>query len=349
MIRKILLISIIIFTISCSPQDVESNNKGIKINSLVPYDDNTSYNFTDLAYFKNRWFLIFRESDSHAYGKNGIINLYSRLDNENWKLIKTYQVDGIDLRDPKFSINDDQLMLYIHGSKYNNEELLSFSDYRSVNLEGINFGDLESVTLDNIKKVNSKVTGNEAWPWRITWYKDKAYAFGYTFTAGSSVFDMYESTNGIAFKGMNLIENTFPFRGEATIRVDDKGQFYAIIRSRDLILGKIVDNGTKKSFKVFNKIPVLSLGGPNFIFYKNKMLISGRDSEAMKVVLFSYDLDSDTYQRLYELPSGGDCGYAGMVIRDNELWMSYYSSHERNKSKHSNVYVQSIKLSSLGL
>lgn len=42
-------------------------------------------------------------------------------------------------------------------------------------------------------------------------------------------------------------------------------------------------------------------------------------------------------------------GYAGMVIKDNELWMSYYSSHERNKSKHSNVYVQSIKLSSLGL
>lgn len=348
MVRKIILFFVVISTISCSPQEAESK-KGVNINSIVPYDDNISYNFTDLTYFKDRWFLIFRESDSHAYGKNGIIKLYSRIDNENWKLIKIFEVDGVDLRDPKFSVDGHKLMVYIHGSKYNNEELLSFSDYRSVNLSGTDFGDLEDVHLDNVKKVNSKVTGNEAWPWRITWYKNKAYTFGYTFTPGSSVFDLYESINGKSFQGTNLIANTFPFRGEATIRIDDKGQFYAIIRSRDLILGKIIEEGTKKSFKVFNKIPVLSLGGPNFIFYKNKMLISGRDSEAMKVVLYSYDLESDTYERLYELPSGGDCGYAGMVIKDDELWMSYYSSHERYKFKHSNVYIKSIKLSSLGL
>ncbi|WP_132022377.1 hypothetical protein [Flavobacterium sp. ov086] len=319
------------------------------MNSLVPYDDNASYNFTDLVYFKKRWFLIFRESDSHAYGKDGIINLYTRLDNENWTLVKTFQVDGIDLRDPKFSVNGNQLMVYIHGSKYNNEELLSFSDYRSVYLDGTYFGELENVHLDNLKKITSKVTGNEAWPWRITWYKERAYSFGYTFTAGSSVFDMYESTDGLDFKGTNLIENTFPFRGETTIRVDDKGQFYAIIRSRDLILGKIVNEANKKSFQIINKIPVLSLGGPNFIFYKNKMLITGRDSEAMKVVLYSYDLDDNTYKKLFVYPSGGDCGYAGMVIKDGELWVSYYSSHDRYKAKHSDVYIQNIKLSALGL
>lgn len=29
-----------------------------------------------------------------------------------------------------------------------------------------------------------------------------------------------------------------------------------------------------------------------------------------------------------KLPSGGDTSYAGMVVSDNFLWISYYSSHE---------------------
>jgi hypothetical protein len=31
---------------------------------------------------------------------------------------------------------------------------------------------------------------------------------------------------------------------------------------------------------------------------------------------------------LVRLPSGGDCSYPGMVWHGNELWISYYSSHE---------------------
>lgn len=347
MIKNLVLFFVLVFAISCSQQDMESNNKGIKLNSLVSFDDNTSYNFTDLVYFKNRWFLVFRESDSHAFGKDGIINLYTRLDNEIWSLVKTFKVEGVDLRDPKFSVNGDKLMLYIHGSEYADKELLSFSDYRSVCLEGTNWEDLQVVKLDNLKLLNSKILGNEAWPWRITWYNDKSYTFGYTFIAGSSVFDLYESTDGLSFKGTNSINPNFPYRGEATIRVNNNGDFYATIRSTDLILARSTDQN--KSWQVFDKIPVLSLGGPNFIFYENKMLITGRDSSAMQVVLYSYDLVTNIYEKLYVFPSGGDCGYAGMVIKDGELWVSYYSSHARYKQKHSDVYVQNIKLNALGL
>ena len=347
--KKILLLLIAISTISCTSQEIESNNKGIKLNSLVSFDNNTSYNFTDLVYFKDRWFLIFRESDSHAFGKDGVINLYTRLDGEIWTLVKTFQVDGIDLRDPKFSVNGDQLMLYIHGSKYVNKELLGFSDYRSACIDGINWEDLHKVKLDNLKSVTSKMPGNEAWPWRITWNKGKAYVFAYNLTYGSPIFDMYESSDGLSFKAMNLIGNNFPDRGETTIRVDEKGEMYFVIRSRDLILGKITEKNQTKTFVVFDKIPALSLGGPNFIFYNNKMLISGRDSSAMQVVLYSYDLGTSAYKKIYTFPSGGDCGYAGMVIKGDELWVSYYSSHGRYKERHSDVYVQNIKLSALGL
>ncbi|MDR7208990.1 hypothetical protein [Flavobacterium piscis] len=346
MIKKILTVIFVISTVSCSTQENSErnvNNKGIKLNSIVPFTDDISYNFTDLVYFKERWFLIFRESDSHAFGKDGVINLYTRLDNEIWTLVKTFKVDGIDLRDPKFSVNDDQLMLYLHGSKYVDKELLGFSDYRSVCIEGNNWEDLEEVKLLNSKPLISKIKGNEGWPWRVTWYKHKAYTFGYS----SWGFDLYDSTDGLAFNCLNIIPKAFPFRGEATIRVDDKGDFYAVIRSTDLILAKSTDHN--KSWQVFDKIQVLSLGGPNFIFYENKMLITGRDSRAMQVVLYSYDLINNNYRKLLTFPSGGDCGYAGMVIKDGELWVSYYSSHDRYKGRHSDIYIKNVKLSDLGL
>ena len=39
-----------------------------------------------------------------------------------------------------------------------------------------------------------------------------------------------------------------------------------------------------------------------------------------------------TFKHVLELPSGGDTSYPGMVWHKNELWMSYYSSHEAQKT-----------------
>ncbi|MGQ7945283.1 sialidase family protein [Flavobacterium sp. WC2509] len=352
--KKIILAVLSAFlVISCTFQeDNQVSEEELKINSLVPLDENSSYYFTDLVYFKNVWYLTFRESDKHVFGKDGVIHLYSRGNYENWKLIKTFIVDSIDLRDPKFSVNGDQLMLYIHGSKYSNKELLGFYDYRAVCVNKHNWSDLKSVKLDNLKKVDKPIPGNESWPWRVTWYKYIAYTFGYNFMVGAEVFDMYESKDGLNFKALNSVQNLSPNRGETTIRVDQDGVFYAIIREKNLLLAKSTDNN--KTWQIFDRIPIYSFGGPNFLLYKNKMLITGRDdtninTKVRKVVLYSYDLETKTYSKLLTLASGGDCGYAGMVIKDGYLWLSYYSSHESPKLDHSNVYVQKLNLSEYGL
>ncbi|MEJ7592590.1 MAG: hypothetical protein WKF77_13640 [Planctomycetaceae bacterium] len=41
-----------------------------------------------------------------------------------------------------------------------------------------------------------------------------------------------------------------------------------------------------------------------------------------------------------ELPSGGDTSYAGMVLHDGLLWVSYYSSHEEKTC----IYLAKVKL-----
>ena len=40
------------------------------------------------------------------------------------------------------------------------------------------------------------------------------------------------------------------------------------------------------------------------------------------------------------LPSGGDTSYAGMVLHDDLLWISYYSSHEEKTC----IYLAKVKL-----
>jgi hypothetical protein len=43
-----------------------------------------------------------------------------------------------------------------------------------------------------------------------------------------------------------------------------------------------------------------------------------------------------------KLPSGGDTSYAGMVLHERQLWISYYSSHEGKSS----IYLAKVKLPS---
>jgi len=53
---------------------------------------------------------------------------------------------------------------------------------------------------------------------------------------------------------------------------------------------------------------------------------SGKLSRAMRV-----DLD---------LPSGGDCSYPGLLWHEGRLWMTYYSSHEKQTC----IYLAQIEI-----
>ena len=47
-----------------------------------------------------------------------------------------------------------------------------------------------------------------------------------------------------------------------------------------------------------------------------------------------------TVEEVLTLPSGGDTSYAGMVLQDDILWISYYSSHEKKTS----IYLAKVRV-----
>lgn len=86
-----------------------------------------------------------------------------------------------------------------------------------------------------------------------------------------------------------------------------------------------------------------ALGGPNFIVLPDgRWLASSRnylgEGKGSQTVLAW--MTRDTIRPFLEFPSGGDNSYAGLVRRGDELWMSYYSSHEGKAS----IYLVRVRL-----
>jgi hypothetical protein len=232
-------------------------------------------------------------------------------------------------------------MLYIHGSHFKMSNFEGSSDYVLKYLGDNVWSDAFSVFLDNKKVRAVKLMGNEAWPWRMTWFNNKAYSVGYN---GVDIFDLYESEDGILFKGKNAFEKISGFPNEATIRFKDSGEMYILYRNSkaNSFIGRSSSFGATIDW--FKEIPIYNFGGPNFLFLDaSKILITGRESD--QVILSLYNLKNNEYKKLLILESGGDCGYAGMVFKDGYLHLSYYSSHATPGG--ASVYVARIEISSL--
>lgn len=60
-------------------------------------------------------------------------------------------------------------------------------------------------------------------------------------------------------------------------------------------------------------------------------------------------MDDRSLSPVLELPSGGDCGYPGLVYRGGVLWVSYYSSHEApppaGEGGRTGIYLARVRLS----
>ena len=75
------------------------------------------------------------------------------------------------------------------------------------------------------------------------------------------------------------------------------------------------------------------LGGPDFLFLPSGKILIGSRAYDNGVATALYRLDEQGKMvEIVRLPSSGDTSYPGFVIRDNTLWVSYYSGHEGKTS-----------------
>lgn len=302
--------------------------------------------FTDLLYFKGAFYCSFREGSGHVPGKegtDGTVRILRSADGRNWTSVADLRKEGIDLRDPKLSITPKgRMMVIMGGSIYRNGKLegrkphVSFSDGK-----GGNFSAPEEV------KVDPSIVSWGDWLWRVTWHKGTGYTIDYQVgpeeRKGPTAMYLLKTKDGKKFEKVSKIDlDGFP--NEATVRFAPDGKMHVMIRreTADQMGVWAVSEAPYTDWK-YNKMNI-RLGGPNFIFTPGGKIIAGTRvyTPGIYTALFTGNPDGN-FKELVSFPSSGDNSYPGLVILDDKLWVSYYSSHEGKSS----IYVVEIPMKSL--
>lgn len=293
--------------------------------------DNAPHNaFTDLIFFKGKFYCSFREGDGHVpkKGVNGTVRILSSKDGRDWHSVASLEKSGIDLRDPKISVTPSGvIMVIMGGSIYENGVLkgripqVSFSDKH-----GASFSAPEKISIAE------DIVSWGDWIWRVTWHKGTGYAMDYQIgpeeRRGPTAFYLLKTTDGKHFSSV-LPFQIDGFPNEATIRFDPHQNMHILIR-RELEdqMGMFAT-----ATSPFNQWDIYKtnyrLGGPNFVFTKKgKKIIGTRIHEpSVHMGLLAED-SKGVLREIMQLPSSGDCSYPGLLVKGKWLYVSYYSSHE---------------------
>ena len=286
--------------------------------------------FTDLIRFKDRWFCAFREGKSHVCD-TGALRVLASTDGQQWKSVARMTWDGGDVRDAKLSITaDGQLMLNgavrfikpVAGHVHQSVTWLS--------PDGETWG------------APNKVADPNFWMWSVTWHKGVAYGIGYSCTS-KHLIRLYQSKDGKKWE--TLADDLFPggtYANETSLvfAPDDVG--YCLLRRDDKPSSAQLDTAKPPYTEWTWKDLGVQIGGPKMIRLPDgRFLATVRlYDKKVRTGLCSLDPEAGRLTEILTLPSGGDTSYAGMVLHDGLLWISYYSSHEGKTS----IYLAKVTI-----
>ncbi len=290
--------------------------------------------FTDLIFFQNRFVCAFRESDEHAEGEDGVVRLIFSECGKDWSAIPAIALAGFDLRDPKLcEMPDGRLMLLVGGSAACGSGVVHHT-FVSFSQDGGVWTPLTPCMAPN------------HWLWRVTWHQGQGYGVAYSYTdpADRSLpwhVNLFTTDDGIHYHLITTLKvDGYP--NETTLRFNAQGEMMAIVRREEPGNDSAYAGRSRPPFHKWSWGDTgIHLGGPNFIVDADGCIWVGarvfQGEEATSALL---SLQGEQCAPLLTLESGGDTGYPGMVVHEQRLWVSYYSSHEAK----SNIYLAKIQL-----
>jgi hypothetical protein len=284
--------------------------------------------FTDLVRFKDRWYCTFREGKDHV-SRDGAIRVITSADGEKWESSARLEDATADLRDPKLTITPDHRLM-LNGVAWRRDD--PNVKHRSMvwfSADGKAWGKPAEIGEPNI------------WIWRPAWHGGLALGVGYG-TAGDRAVRLYASPDGLKYETRVQTLHKEQYPNEAALAFRDDGLCYCLLRrdagTKTGLLGVSSPPYEKWVWKDLGK----QFGGPSLMRLPDGRLLATVRLYDTKVrtSLCWIDAESGKLTEFLPLPSGGDTSYAGMVLNDGMLWVSYYSSHEARTS----IYLAKVKL-----
>jgi hypothetical protein len=268
-----------------------------------------------------------------VYGRDGKIRVIVSDDGKTWQSAALLADDGIDLRDPKFSITPDgRLMLLCGGSMYEGRNFRGRRPRVAFSRDGATWSKLAPILDDG------------DWLWRATWHDGHAYGVSYKLTPRSDDGDenevsLYRSEDGLQWD--RVVRFDIAGRpNETTLRVLPDGEMLAWVRRESADQGGWIGT-SRPPYEKWKWSPTkYRLGGPNFVRLPHGQLIAATRSYAGGPQTVLGLLTPVEFTPQLTLPSGGDTSYAGLLWHDGLLWVSYYASHEGKTS----IYLAQVRV-----
>ena len=300
--------------------------------------------FTDLIRFRERWYCAFREGKSHVC-ETGKLRVIASADGQEWQSVALMDWQGGDVRDAKLSITaDGQLMLngavrFLKPVKDHVHQSVSW-----LSKDGATWGEANRFGAPNL------------WMWSATWHNAAAepparlgrggvgYSIGYT-TRGKRFIRLHSTRDG---KRWDVVaDDIFPggtYANETSLVFLPDHTCLCLLRrdshTRSAQFGTAKPPYTKWAWKDLG----VQIGGPKMIRLTDGRLLATVRlyDKRVRTGLCFVDPKAASIKEILTLPSGGDTSYAGMVVHEGLLWISYYSSHEGKTS----IYLAKVELGS---
>lgn len=290
--------------------------------------------FTDLVRFQDQWFLSFREANAHAVSGDGDLRVIRSADGVVWESVALLDYGPEwDMRDGKLHVTSDgRLMLNTAAAPLaatsQRQSLVWFTD------DGLDWSDGPY-----------PVGEPNWWLWGVEVHPTSGDVYGVGYgptTSHPRTTRLYRSTDGIAYTTLVPTLTSDPETGETALLFRDNGSAVALVRDNTgaerSLLGTSSGDYTDWTFREIDK----RVGGPELIELPGgAILAASRLYDPVQRTSLSWiDLETGRMTELLTLPSGGDTSYPGMVWHNDELWVSYYSSHEEKTS----IYLARVRV-----
>ncbi|GGW69126.1 exo-alpha-sialidase [Alishewanella tabrizica] len=285
--------------------------------------------FTDLIAWQDALWCVFREASAHVSPDGALRVLRSIDQGRHWQSVALVQHPAADLRDPKFSTHPDGRLLLVAAGALHHTELATHQSYLWHSQTGLAWSEAMAIGEPNF------------WLWRLSWLQDTVYALAYH-CAKPTVSRLYQATHTLAFSvSADIYQGSYA--NENSILFQEDGTALCLLR-RDPepgLLGRSLAPYTQWHWQEIG----CRIGGPHWLQLPDGRLLAcvRLYNEKIRTSLCWLDANTGTLSECLTLPSGGDCSYAGMVIEGEQLYLSYYSSHEGKTA----IYFSQLSLDTL--
>jgi hypothetical protein len=294
---------------------------------------------TDLIHHRGQFLLVHAASPYHMGSSDCRLVVRRSTDARRWEKLAELRMPGEDIRDPKFAVIAGKLFLYALPNR--GFYAVPYGTVYSTSETGEQWSPFERVVLEGIEP--------EGWLfWRPktrdqrTWYVP-----AYWNRHGRSI--LLQSQDGVRWKRVSEI-----WFGEGNDETDIEwlpdGRLLATARlevTPDRLLGNrdastlIATAAPPYERWSYHKSRVTRLDGPALFAYDGRVYAVARYQAGPRGALtrlggsFSrkrtslFLVEPERLVRLSDLPSAGDTSYAGVVLKDDSLFASYYTSDIR--------------------